>query len=175
MEQPIINRVANSTLVTLDLEEMRPDGPRIFFDLGPLLYEGLVLKEKELRAYVQAHDWSQYTHCHVAIDCTADAIVPTWAFMLVSMSLQPYAKTIVNGDLKKLEEWLYGQVLARTDWGIYTGARVVVKGCSKVELPLSAYGEVWHRLRAVAASIMYGEPCSTVPLFKRPKSDAGKA
>ena len=163
----ILNRVSSSQLVTFDLEELYTPGERVLFDLKGLLFQELVLREKEFRDYIKSHDWSQYKNKFVAITCSADAIVPTWAFMLVSVSLQPYAQYIIFGTLKDLEQTLFQQALTKIDWSKYHNAKVVIKGCSKVEVPLTAYVEATSQLRAVATSIMFGEPCSTVPIYKK--------
>jgi WD40 repeat protein len=163
----ILNRVSSSQLVTFDLEELYTPGERMLFDLKGLLFQELVLREKEFRDYIKSHNWSQYKNKFVAITCSADAIVPTWAFMLVSVSLQPYAQHIIFGTLKDLEQTLFQQALTKIDWSKYHNAKVVIKGCSKVEVPLTAYVEATSQLRAVATSIMFGEPCSTVPIYKK--------
>lgn len=163
----IVNRVANSQLVTFDLEELYAPGERVLIDIGDLLFQGLVLREKDFREYVRSHDWGQYAGKFVAITCSADAIVPTWAYMLLSVSLQPFAKAVVFGTLPELETQLFRQALEQVDWSQYQDAKVVVKGCSKVNVPVSAYVELANRLRPVASSIMFGEACSNVPLFKR--------
>ena len=169
MENEIVNRVATSSLVTFDLEELYTPGDRVLVDIGENLYQGLVLREKDFRDFVKATDWSAYKEKLVAVTCTVDAIIPTWAYMLLSVALEPYAKKIVFGDLHQLEAELFRAALAKVDWSHYAGAKVVVKGCSRVEVPVSAYVEATNRLRPVAASIMFGEACSTVPLYKRPK------
>lgn len=169
MEEQIINRVSASNLVSFDLEELYTSGERVLFDIKDLLFQGLILKEKDFRDFIKAHDWSQYSGKHVAIVCSADAVVPTWAFMLLSITLQPFANTIVFGALDDLERQLFQQKLAAVDWQKFENTKVVVKGCSKVQVPVSAYVEVVNHLRPIASSIMYGEPCSTVPLFKAKK------
>lgn len=166
MEKEIVNKVAGSKLVTLDLEDLYPEGERILFDIKDLLFQGLILKEKDFRDFVKATDWSTYKEKHVAIHCSADAIVPTWAFMLLSITLQPFAKTVIFGTLDDLEKHLFNEELSKIDWSRYTGAKVVIKGCSKVKVPEMAYVNAASLLRPYASSIMYGEPCSTVPLFK---------
>jgi hypothetical protein len=166
MAEEILNRVKASNLVILDLEELYPTGERVLFDLKPLLFQELVLKEKDFRDFIRSHDWSQYQDKHVAIFCSADAIVPTWAFMLVSISLQPFATSIIFGKEEELENYLFQNVLSKIDLEKFRGAKVVVKGCSKVNVPVNAYVRVASLLRPVASSIMFGEPCSTVPLFK---------
>ncbi|GAB3747891.1 DUF2480 family protein [Spirosoma pomorum] len=169
METEIINRVANSGLITLNLEEYYAPGDRVQYDLKDNLFMGLILKEKDFRAFLKEHDWNQYTGKHVAITCSEDAIIPTWAYMLLTLQLQPYASTVVFGTLTDLEEKLYFDAIARIDVTDYLDARVVVKGCSDVPVPVAAYVEITRRLRPVVQSLLFGEPCSTVPLYKRPK------
>lgn len=165
----IVNRVAKSGLVTLDLEDYYHPGERIVYDLKDNLFMGMILKEKDFREFLKAHDWSQYAGKNVAVTCSEDAIIPTWAYMLLTIYLEPHAHTIVFGSLQDLEEKLYFDAINRINIEDYRDARVVVKGCSKVPVPTAAYVEVTRRLRPVAQSIMFGEPCSTVPLYKRPK------
>lgn len=167
MEKEIVNRVNSSQLVTFDLEELYTPGERVVFDLKDFLFQELVLREKDFRDFIKAHDWTQYQNKLVAITCSADAIVPTWAFMLVSASLQPYAAQVSFGTLQDLEEKLFQQSLDKVGWEKYHNAKVVIKGCSKVNVPASAYVEATNRLRPIAFSIMFGEPCSTVPVFKK--------
>jgi len=167
MENDILNRVSNSQLITFNLEELYTPGERVLFDIKRLLFQELVLREKDFRDFIKTHDWLQYQNKLVAITCTADAIVPTWAFMLLSSVLQPYAQRVVFGSLQDLEARLFEEALNKIDWQKFANVKVVVKGCSAVEVPVSAYIEVVNRLRPVAQSIMYGEPCSTVPVFKR--------
>lgn len=168
-EKEIINRVTGSGLVTLNLEEQYPSYPIVEFDLKDLLVEGLMLREKDLREFVRTHDWSQYKDKAVALHCSADAIVPTWAFMLVAIALQPYARRTVFGSKETLVVNHFQEKLDAIDWNQYRDAKVVIRGCSDVHVPESVFVEAATRLRGVAASIMYGEPCSTVPLFKRQK------
>ncbi|KAB7731884.1 DUF2480 family protein [Rudanella paleaurantiibacter] len=165
----IVNRVANSGLVTLDLEELYHPGERVVYDLKDNLYMGLILKEKDFREFLKTHDWSQYNGKNVAVTCSEDAIVPTWAYMLLTLHLQPHAHMVVFGSLQDLEEKLYFDAIAQINPDDYRDARVVVKGCSKVPVPTAAYVEVTRLLKPVVQSLMFGEPCSTVPLFKRPK------
>jgi hypothetical protein len=169
MENEIVNKVALSSLVSLDLEALYPTGERVLFDLKPLLFEELILKEKDFRAFLKEHNWLQYQGKHVAITCTADAIVPTWAFMLIALKLEPYASTIHYGNIQSLEDELWAEDLNKLDLEPYKGAKVVIKGCSKIEVPVSAYVKISKLLRPITASVMYGEPCSTVPLYKADK------
>jgi hypothetical protein len=166
----IENKVQKSGIVTLDLEELYPKGERMVIDLAERLWQGLALKEQDFRQWVKEHDWSAYADKFVSIDCTADAIVPTWAYMLVSVHLSPFAKLVTSGDGQALEQHIFTDFVRNLDPSAYADARVVVKGCSKLPVPLSAYAELTHRLTPIVKSLMYGEPCSTVPLFKRPRS-----
>ena len=168
-DQPIINKVASSGITMLDLEEIYPQGERVVFDLKPLLWQEIALKEDDLRAFAKQHDWSQYRDKFVSIHCSADAIVPTWAFMLVGVSLQPYTAFVTQGDRDQLERAIFTRFVDRLAIDRYAGARVVVKGCSKLPVPLNAYVELSAKLLPVVKSLMFGEPCSTVPLYKAPK------
>ena len=165
----IINRVAGSGLVSLDLEAYYHPGERVVYDLKDNLFMGLILKEKDFREFLKTHDWSQYAGKNVAVTCSEDAIVPTWAYMLLTLHLQPYAHTVVFGSLADLDEKLYFDAIARINPEQYRDARVVIKGCSKVPVPTAAYVEITRVLKPVVQSLLFGEPCSTVPLFKRPK------
>jgi hypothetical protein len=138
--------------------------------LKDCLYQGLILREKEFRDFLKEHSWEQYQGKNVAIICSVDAIVPTWAYMLVAVHLQPYAHHVVFGDLQALEQSLFQQALEAIDWEEYSQAKVIIKGCSNYPVPEFAYVELVRRLMNYAQIIMYGEPCSTVPLFKRRKT-----
>ncbi len=164
---PIINKVASSGLITLDLEDHFPEGERVLFDLEPWLFQGLILREKDFRENLKAHDWSQYKDKFVAIICSADAIIPAWSYMLLFSHFEPFAKKIVFGDLKRLEEEIFEDVIASINAEDYRDQRVIIKGCSKKEIPLFTYAALTAKLRPVVKSIMFGEPCSTVPVFKR--------
>ena len=166
-EEEIVNRVAASSLVSFDLATYYSQGDRAVIDIRDQLVDDLLLREKEFRQYVKSTDWSRYSDFFVAIHCSADAIVPTWAFMLLAGALEPHARKVVFVTLEDLEFELYREALGAMDWSQFTGKRVVVKGCSKFPVPVAAYVLAMTRLRAVASSVMYGEPCSTVPLFKR--------
>ncbi|MFN4144937.1 MAG: DUF2480 family protein [Runella sp.] len=167
--EEIINKVAKSGLVSLDLEEFYHHGERVVYDLKDNLYMGLILKEKDFREFLKSYDWSQYKDKNVAITCTEDAIIPTWAYMLLTLYLSPFAHCVVFGDLNDLEEKLFYEALDRLPLEQFREARVVVKGCSKYPVPTAAYVELTRKLRPVVQSLMFGEPCSTVPLYKRPK------
>lgn len=163
----IVNRVAASVIKTFDLEEYYAPGERVLLDIREQLYEGMILKEKPFREFIKTHDWAQYSGKFVAVTCSEDAIVPTWAFMLLASVLEPFAAGIAFGNLQDLEEKLYYDALNRVNWQQFKDAKVVMKGCSKVDVPIAAYVEATRLLRPHAASIMFGEPCSTVPVFKK--------
>lgn len=171
-QDQIVNKVASSSLITFNLEEYYVPGDRILLDIKDQLYQGLILREKDFRDFIKAHDWSQYQNKFIAITCSADAIVPTWAYMLLTIALQPFAKKVVFGSLQELETLLYHQELAKVDWSKFKNAKVVVKGCSKVDVPIAVYVEATNRLKPLAASLMFGEPCSTVPLFKKSRAES---
>lgn len=162
----IINKVAGSGIVTIDLEQFAVPGERVFFDVKPLLFMEQVLREKDLRDFIRSHDWTQYADKIVGIFCSADAIVPTWAYMLLSLAFQPYASKVHFAGPEELEKLLFSEKLASVDWAHYKNARVVIKGCGDVPVPVNAFVMVATALAPWARSIMYGEPCSTVPLFK---------
>lgn len=167
MADEIVNRVANSKLITVDLEDYYPNGNRVLFDFSNWLFEGIVLREKDFRLYVAEHNWSQYKDTYVAVHCSADAIIPAWAYMLISIALQPYSKQTVLGNLETLETTLYQDIIQRLDISNFRDKPVIIKGCSKKPVPLNAYNMIVNKLKPVAKSIMFGEPCSNVPLFKR--------
>lgn len=165
----IVNRVASSSIITVDLEEFYRKEPRVVFDLKEFLFMELVLKEKDFREALKTLDWSQYEGKLVAITCTADAIVPNWAFLLVATYLEKLGVDYVIGDLIALEQFLFDKELSKINPLDFSGKPVVVKGCSKFPVPLYAYGRLVSIVQPHAKSIMYGEPCSTVPLYKAPK------
>jgi hypothetical protein len=169
MEQQdlIINRVASSNLVVFDLEEFYQPGERVIFDIKDCLFQGIILKEKDFRDFIKTNDWSKYKDKFVAITCSADAIVPTWAYMLLTIALHPFAKHVVFGTSEDLEIDLFRRALQKVDWSKFQNAKVVVKGCSKVNVPVSIYTEATSNLTPYVSSLMFGEPCSTVPLYKR--------
>jgi hypothetical protein len=167
MESVIINKVAESGLVTLDLETYYPKQEIKAFDLKDFLFMGLILKEKDYRIALLATNWSDYANKNVYITCTVDAIIPMWAYMLAASYLQPVANEIVFGNEKKMIESIIIKNLAAININEFEDKRVVVKGCGEVSIPEIAYVEITNKLRAVAKSIMYGEPCSTVPIFKK--------
>jgi len=167
IQETIVNKVASSGLITLNLETYYNTGERLIYDIKDNLFHGLILREKDFREFIKTHDWSAYAGKNVAITCSADAIVPTWAYMLLSNKLSPYANEVVFGDLETLEAVLFTKALAKIDFSEFADQRVVVKGCADIDIPTFAYVEITKQLTQVAKSIMYGEPCSTVPIFKR--------
>ncbi len=169
IEQPLVNRVAESGLITLNLEDFFPKEEVVVFDIKDYLFMGLILKEKDFREACKGFDWAQYEGKHLVIDCTADAIIPVWAFMLVTVNASPYAKEIFQGDVENFYKTFYAKKLDSFNGAEYTGKRVVIKGCSDKPVPPAAYVELTHKLQPFVQSIMYGEPCSTVPIFKRPR------
>src|SRR5690606_12892204 len=166
----IVTRVANSPIDTIDLEAYYIPGERMDFDLRDYLFQGLVLREKDYREALKNTDWEEYRGKYVAVFCSTDAIVPTWAFMLAITYLEGVAAEVVMGSRDALEQHLFERALRQIDPDEYKDRPVVVKGCSKVPVPLFAYGEIVKKMKGVARSIMYAEPCSTVPLFKQKRS-----
>lgn len=166
MKNEIINRVANSKLITIDLEDYYPEGERIVFDIKDWLFEGLILREKDFRTQAINHDWSQYQNSYIALTCSTDAIIPGWAYMLLSIYLEPFAKKIIIGNLPQLETSIYQEIINNIDLSKYQDKPIIVKGCSNKPVPQNAYIMLTSRLKTVAKSIMYGEACSAVPLFK---------
>lgn len=167
MAEELINKVAESGLVTLDLETYYPKGETMVFDLKDFLFMELILKEKDFREKLKSHDWEQYRDKFVAIVCSADAIIPVWAYMLVAAQLQPVAREVVLGDEKELHKKIFLDRIAAINADDYMDKRVVVKGCGELPIGEFAYLEITKKLRPVARSIMYGEPCSTVPVYKK--------
>ncbi|MBI0401104.1 DUF2480 family protein [Cyclobacterium marinum] len=164
----IINRVANSPIVTIDLETYYLDGERVVFDLEPFLYQGLVVKEKEFRQSFKNLDWTIYKDKLVAITCSTDAIIPKWAYMLAIVNLQAFAKEVIIGSIEDLERHLLNSAINKLDEKKFKDRPVVIKGCGKLSIPDYAYGEIVKKVMDVAKSVMFGEPCSTVPVYKRP-------
>ncbi|MBC2844004.1 DUF2480 family protein [Winogradskyella flava] len=167
MAEEIINRVANSKLKVIDLEDFYPDGKRILFDIKDWLLEGLVLREKDFRQHVALHDWSQCNNAFVALHCSTDAIVPDWAYMLISLQLQGTSKLTVIGSLDHLESIIYAEIISDMDVSEYSDMPVIIKGCSHKPVPANALVLLSQKLKPVAKSIMFGEACSSVPLYKR--------
>ena len=163
----VVNKVAESGIITFDLEDYYPKGETAVFDLKDYLFMGLILKEKDFRESLKNFDWEVYRNKYVAVTCTADAIIPVWAYMLVVSYLQPVAKDAVLGDEKELHRTLFIKNLTSINVNEFTDKRIVVKGCGETPIGDFAYAEITKLLRPVAKSIMYGEPCSTVPIYKK--------
>ncbi|MFT4832742.1 MAG: hypothetical protein ACI815_002402 [Psychroserpens sp.] len=163
----IVNRVAKSTLVTFNLEDHYPKGDRVLLDIKNWLYEGFILREKDFRAAITGHNWEQYKDAYVALTCSSDAIVPGWAYMLIATELQPYASKMLIGDLEQLESSLYQSIIEKLDLSEYKDKPVIIKGCSNKPVPPNAYLWITSKMQTVAKSVMYGEACSSVPLYKR--------
>lgn len=167
MPEEIKNRVAESKIVTFDLEDYYLKGERVLFDISAWLYEQMILKEKDFREMAKNHNWDQYKDAYVALYCSTDAIIPAWAYMLITTYLSPHAKKVIVGDLKQLETSLYQEIIENMDLSGLTDLPVIVKGCSHKPVPQNAYIFLIQKLQPLAKSIMYGEACSAVPLFKR--------
>ena len=165
--ETIVNKVANSGIVTINLEDYYYKNERMVFDIKDCLFMGLILKEKDFREFVKNHDWSIYKNKNVAILCSADAIVPTWAFMLIGSKISDIANHFVFGNLEQLENSLFQKALSNINPEQFRNEKIVIKGCGNLPVPVFAYIEILRLLQPVASSIMYGEPCSTVPVFKR--------
>ena len=163
----IVNRVEASGLITIDLEDFYPKDAIKIFDLKDFLFRGLIIKEKEFREALKNTNWNEYENANVAVTCSADAIIPVWAYMLVTTYLQPVAKNIVLGNKEKLIETILLNNIRLTNTGEYKDKRAVIKGCGDVHISESAYLTITNILLPHVKSIMYGEPCSTVPIFKR--------
>ena len=169
MAEEIINRVANSKLETFDLEEIYPEGKRVVFDIKDWLFQELILKEKDFRTSVSNHDWSQYKNSFVAVSCSVDAIIPSWAFMLIASELTPFANKVVIGNLELLETVIYQELIGFLDLKGFANKPVIIKGCAEKPIPNSAFAFLIAKLQPIARSIMFGEACSTVPLYKSKK------
>jgi hypothetical protein len=167
IQENFVNKVAASGLITLNLEDYFHDGERIVYDIKENLFHGLMLREKDFREFIKTHDWSAYAGKNIAIICSADAIVPTWAYMLLANRMKPFANEVVFGSLETLEAVLFSKALAKIDLSAFANERVVIKGCADIDVTVAAYVEITNLLTPVVKSIMYGEPCSTVPIYKR--------
>ncbi|MEX0996995.1 MAG: DUF2480 family protein [Flavobacteriaceae bacterium] len=165
--EEIINKVANSKLKTLNLEDYYQEGTRVVFDISTWLFQGIVLKEKDFRENAKNHDWTQYKNSYVALTCSTDAIVPGWAYLLITSCLTPFARKVVVGDLTDLETILFTETLQKADFSEYTNLPVIIKGCSNKPVPENAYVMLLQKLQPIVKSLFYGEACSSVPLFKR--------
>lgn len=167
--EEIVNKVASSSLVVFDLEDYYQSGVRTQIDISQWLIEGFLLKEKDFREALKNHDWSQYQDHFVAVHCATDAILPAWASILVASYIVPFAKKVVLGSVTDLETSIYESELTKIDFSQYRDKPVILKGCSKKPVPESAYILAIQKLQQTAKSIMYGEACSAVPIFKAKK------
>jgi hypothetical protein len=167
LKKEIVNRVAKSPLITIDLEELYPSGNRFGFDIAPWLLEGIILKERAFRETAKTHDWSLYKNKYVALYCSTDAIIPAWAYMLISVYLAPFAIKTIVGNLVLLESIIFSEVVCNLDVSAYKEKSIILKGCSTKPIPETAYTLLIQKLQPIAKNIMYGEACSSVPLYKK--------
>lgn len=168
-DAPIVNRVAESAIQTLDLAALAPAADGVGFDLAPFLYRGLVLRERDFRQGLKEHDWSAYAGRDVTVFCSADALIPTWAYMLVAARLDGVAASVTAGTVDDVRRARFAEALDAFDWGRYEGVPVVVKGCGNDVVPLDAFVQATRKLQGVASKVMYGEACSSVPVWRRPQ------
>ena len=174
MSEAIVNKVSESGLITLDLEQYYPRDKVVLFDLKDYLFMGLILKEKDFRDALKNLDWEVYRDKYVGITCSADAIIPPWAYMLAAAYLQPVAKDVMMGDEKEVHKAIFTKNLQSINVNEFAGQRVVVKGCGETPIGEFAYMEITKLLRPVVKTIMYGEPCSTVPIYKKLPTPKGE-
>lgn len=167
MNEPIVNRVAESKLITFDLREFYPNGERVIFDISEWLEKGLVLKEKKFRDKAKGHAWGEFKGKYVAIDCSTDAIVPAWAPLLIASYLNSFAKEVVFGDLEMLENHIFKGIIDDLNLDLYRDKPIIIKGCSEKEIPENVFIQLLARFQKVAKSIFYGEACSSVPIWKK--------
>ncbi|NND63427.1 MAG: DUF2480 family protein [Flavobacteriaceae bacterium] len=167
MEGEIVNRVANSKLVTLDLEDFYPEGPRLSLDISEWLRDGLVLIEKEFRQYVKELDLHEFQDSYVSLHCSTDAIIPSWAYLLVVLRLSEVAKKVVIGNSEDLESLIFSEILVTLDISAYENKPIIIKGCANKPIPENAMVLLAQKLQPVAKSIFFGEACSSVPLYKK--------
>ena len=167
MNEPIVNRVAESKLITFDLQEFYPNGERVFFDISEWLEKGLVLKEKKFRDKAKGHSWGEFKGKYVAIDCSTEAIIPAWAPLLIASYLNSFAKEVVFGDLEMLENHIFKGVIDDLNLDLYRDKPIIIKGCSEKEIPENVFIQLLARFQKVAKSIFYGEACSSVPIWKK--------
>jgi len=167
MSDEILNRVANSQLKTIDLEDFYPEGTRTSIDIKNWLFQELILKESEFREHLKNHNWEQYKNNYVALTCSCHAIIPSWSFMLITTYLSPFTKKIVIGNLKALETSIYYEIIANFNVEEFINKPIIIKGCAHKPIPETAYIHLIEKLQPIAKSIMFGEACSTVPLYKK--------
>jgi len=174
MSEAIVNKVSESGLITLDLERYYPREAVVLYDLKDYLFMGLILKEKDFREALKNLDWEVYKNKYVGVTCSADAIIPPWAYMLAASYLQPVAKDVIMGDEKEVHKTIFLKNIQGINANEFTGQRVVVKGCGDTPIGEFAYMEITKLLRPVVKTIMYGEPCSTVPIYKKSATSKGE-
>lgn len=167
MEEPIVNRVASSKLITVDLEELYPNGERIGVDISMWLKEGIVLVEKEFREALKNFDWSKYTDSYIYLYTSEEAIIPSWAYLLISTYLNPIAKKVVVGSKDDLNTLIMNEVIQQLDASQYKDKYLIIKGCSKIQMPQNAYLILLEKLQDQAQKILFGEACSSVPLYSK--------
>lgn len=166
--ETIVNRVAESGIITVDLVDFIPEEGSIdVFDLKPFLFKEMILKEKDYRTALQSHDWESFRNKHVAVLCSADAIIPVWAYMLAATYLQPVAASVFFGTKEALKNQLIEAAIQKMDAEAFTDKRIIIKGCGATPIPDMAYVSITTKLLPAVKSIMYGEPCSTVPVYKK--------
>lgn len=168
-EDAIINKVANSSLVSIDMDEYLSDIKAVFFDLKPFLFQEMILKEKDFRAAMKEHDWQQYRDVGVVVGCSVDAIIPTWAYMLVTSQLSDVSSQIIFGSEEDLEKSKIDLLIKRIASEDFENKKVVIKGCGDLQMRDYAFVEITKVLKPRVSSLMYGEPCSTVPVYKKPR------
>jgi len=162
----IINRIANSKLVVVDLEDFYPKGERVVFDIKDWLFQELVLREKDFRETIKNYNWSQHQNQYIALTCSTDAIIPAWAYMLIVVNLEPFVEKAIIGTLEDLETSIYQDIVNTIDVNFFKDKPIIIKGCANKPVPVNAYTMLVKKLKPVAKSLMYGEACSFVPLFK---------
>lgn len=170
----IVNKVAQSGLITIDLEELYTPGKRIEIDLKDILFQGLILREKDLKEFIATYNFEECKDAFVNVTCSADAIIPTWAYMLIASAVEPYAKKVIYGNSEALETYLYHETIQKLDVSKFADGKIIIKGCGNLPVPIAAYVALTEKLKPIAKSIMYGEPCSTVPIYKKNKVSAEK-
>lgn len=169
MAEEIINRVANSKLITIDLEDYYPQEKRVVIDIKDWLFQEIILKEQEFRTHLKNHNWEQYKDTYIALTCSSDAIIPSWAYLLISTHLNSYAKKIVVGNLELLETVIFNDIINDMDITNYKMKPIIIKGCTDKPIPATAYTLLIQKIQSVAKTVMFGEACSTVPLYKAKK------
>lgn len=165
--EEIVNKVAkNKSLTTIDLEDFYPKGERVVFDIKKWLYQDLILKEKDFREAIESYDWTSLKNCYVALTCSVDAIIPSWAYILITTKAAPFARKVVVGDATLLETIIYDEIIRDFDTSALQDKRVIIKGCANKPIPATAYAQLVTKIYPLVKSIMFGEACSTVPLYK---------